>query len=164
MPGIFLFLATIDDLYTRKVHNKLLLLFLALTFLYLSFIYENPIGQWRSGLLALLAVTVLTLPFAYFRILGAGDMKLLMVVSLFLNPAEVLSLLYFTLLWAGLFIIILSLSKWGLGIISSRVLQFFYLKNFQVDNKHTIPFTVPIFFAWLTFISQSGNLYIASLT
>ncbi|MGN0361587.1 MAG: prepilin peptidase [Bilifractor sp.] len=63
----------------------------------------SGIRDYRSGLLSALLPFLLLFPFFLFRMIGAGDIKLLMLVGFFMNPREILECLFLSFLFAAIY-------------------------------------------------------------
>src|SRR5687768_9071403 len=80
IPSLILLAGVVDDLRSRKVHNELVLVALALAVISCVWIGGGA-GLW-TGLLGLGAAVLMTLPLVLFGILGAGDLKLFMAFGM----------------------------------------------------------------------------------
>ncbi len=96
---IFLSAAAVTDLFTRKIPNLLILLFL-----FPGGFLLGPVFLGR-----LLLITLLFYPLTRFRLLGAGDVKLLSVAAGYFGMNRFLLFLFAALLSAALPSVILLL-------------------------------------------------------
>lgn len=137
------------DIKTAKVKNWFVLTVagFAVVAAYLSG-EGTALGQ---GGLAFLAALGLSLPLVLTRVLGAGDMKILMACSLCWDPMMVLDVLFWSIFWgAGLGLLRAILDGKGLSLIKN-VCGIFYppwKKEEQAFSR--IPFTVAFLMAWLS--------------
>lgn len=96
--------AALSDLKEEKIPNRWVLtgLLLSLTGQIL-FCRE---GRWHPEFLSALIPFLLLIPFYLFRMIGAGDIKLLMVTGIFMKPGQMLQLLLFTFLPAAVYAVL----------------------------------------------------------
>ena len=155
IPSIILIIGVVDDIYFRKFHNWL---FLSLFTLALCFsVFFNGLDGITKGMYAVGLVLAITLPLVLLGIIGAGDMKLLMVFAIATNAHAVFNVIVISFLWGGFM---------GLMyvVISGQLIKFLYnLKGlifYQIkpikSSLHVIPYTIPLFLAWLTHISLTS--------
>ena len=146
-----------DDLRSRKIHNKLILILLPLALMG-TFLLKGVSGVLTGGISALLAL-VMSIPLNLAKIIGGGDLKLLVVFSFTVTWMEAgLSLLY-ALPWA----LLLGMFKIALDKkLRDFIANLMVLVKFQkpvVSTLHTIPFSLALFFGWLTCVSlKKGGL------
>ncbi|MBE8221289.1 MAG: hypothetical protein HAW60_01010 [Bdellovibrionales bacterium] len=147
LSGGILLLAVIDDLASRKIHNKLLLILLPITLGLLAWNLKSGFLEHLagSGIAVLLSVAVV-LPFVLSKILGAGDLKLLMLLALVLKPQILFQVFLFSFVWASLLGIIQIIVSGQLSSLAANLMDFKKLKNNK--NLHSIPFSVALFFSW----------------
>ena len=96
--------AALSDLKEEKIPNRWVLtgLLLSLTGQIL-FCRES---RWHPEFLSALVPFLLLIPFYLFRLIGAGDIKLLMVTGIFMKPGQMLLLLLFTFLPAAVYAVL----------------------------------------------------------
>ena len=96
--------AALSDLKEEKIPNRWVLtgLLLSLTGQIL-FCRES---RWHPEFLSALIPFLLLIPFYLFRMIGAGDIKLLMVTGIFMKPGQMLLLLLFTFLPAAVYAVL----------------------------------------------------------
>ena len=94
-------LAVLADLATYKIPNALTLTTLAGTFL-LSLLFSGPPGLVHSVSLAAMAMAIL-FPFYLIKALGAGDIKLFMIISAASSMHIFLAILLSTLLLSAVY-------------------------------------------------------------
>jgi prepilin peptidase CpaA len=151
IPSIILFVAMITDLRERKIYNKwiLIALFLAVGSSYYFYSYDGI----QQGALAAGIALLLTLPLVLIGALGAGDMKLLFAFGLATTYQTVFSIMLLSFVWAAILGIVLAVYK---GRVGHLMMNTFRLATNPAERKELdlqkIPYTVPIFLAWLTFI------------
>ena len=154
LPGLILLVACIDDLRSRKIHNKLILFLLPLVLLAVAL--TGGLTALKAGLLSALVACVIGIPLTLARAFGGGDLKLLFLLALTLNWMDFLTIFIYSLFWA----LILGLAK----IILDKKLKDFLMNIFFMFRLrtakglqfHTLPFSIALFTAWLSFVSLKG--------
>jgi len=148
--------AIVTDLRTRRVPNRLLLAAFGF-FLVIGVALDGVSGLWPM-VAALTAGVVCAMPLYLIRAVGAGDVKLIFVISL-LTPWDILmTSVVASLAWGALLGVSKALfSKQGLMLVSN-------LKGILQGRAPAqatmvqIPFTVALFFGFLTATSlHSGG-------
>jgi prepilin peptidase CpaA len=151
IPTIILLVAMITDLRERKIYNKwiLLAIFLAIGNSFYFYSYDGL----QQGALAAGIALLLTLPLVLIGALGAGDMKLMFAFGLATTYQTVFAIMLLSFIWAALLGILLAIYK---GRMKHLLMNTFRLATSPTERKdldlQTIPYTVPIFFSWITFI------------
>ena len=151
LTGIVLLAGLIDDLRSRKIHNKLII---ALTAVILTFIL---ITKGFYGLLAALpgfaAALVICLPLNLMKVIGGGDLKLFMAAGLTMSAYETALVFLYAMPWAlllglGKMAFDKSFKTFGENLMSIALLQ-------KPDPKklHAIPFSASLFFGWLSLLT-----------
>ena len=158
LTGVILLAGVADDLRSRKIHNTLILVLLAVAVAGV-FLIKGLSGLLVGGMAGCLALTV-GIPLYMAKIMGGGDLKLLFVFSLTVTWLSAGMSLMYSFPWAlllGLFKIILA------GQLRDFLFNLFFLVKFQkpdFSSLHTIPFSLSLFLGWLTFISlKLGGLW-----
>ena len=146
----FLAIAVTDDLCFRKFHNWLFITLSLIGFLMIGFeilplsFYQATTGFLVGGLLML--------PLVLTGVVGAGDMKFFMCFGVIMGMTSLFEIFVFSLFWGALIGVLQTLFS---GHVKSLVQN---LKLMRLKIKpmtlHKIPYTVAIFFGWLTL--QSG--------
>src|SRR5271170_5003583 len=80
--------ASIDDVRTRHVHNKLLACFAVVAFAVILFF--SGLNGLTNACLGLFVGFVFYLPMAWFGIVGGGDLKLLAIIGILAGPTATL--------------------------------------------------------------------------
>ena len=155
VSGLILVVSCVDDLRSRKIHNKLILFLFP--FALLSILLLGGVEALKAGLISALIALIMGIPLTLFRIIGGGDFKLLVVFALTLNWSDFLKVFIYSLPWAlllGLFKVILD-KKFKDFLFN--VVFLFKQRNAQGLQLHTIPFSIVLLFAWLSFLSLQGR-------
>ena len=158
-PGIAM---CMDFIMERVVNEFIIVLFLA------GFwwqIRQNGILGGLSGVMGFLFPCILLLPLFYFRMLGAGDIKLFSGLGIFLGIPDVFKLILCSLILGGLLSFAFLISCGNLKerfsyffnyvykYSQSKVLYPYMKKGNQPENFH---FTVPIFLSVMLYV---GGFY-----
>lgn len=145
---LLLAVAMWEDLRSRKVPNQLLLVGLSLI-LVLIVLTQGFGGLVNSGL-SFLTACVVVLPLYFLRVMGGGDVKLFVVISLLFSWQQVLLALFAAMIWGsllGIFQVILQgqIMKFlhNLMALAQRV-------KLPAESTHKMPFTVALFFGFAT--------------
>jgi len=167
-----LLVAAIDDLRSKKIHNKLILILLPIafigSFLTSSLMAENEgismalgLEGLKEGLISGLVALIIAVPLNRARFIGGGDLKLLAVFALTVDWIGFCYSFFYALPWAvllGLFKIVLDKN---LKHFVSNVFAIMSFKGSQIDFKqlHTIPFSLSFLFGWLSYVSLKIKWY-----
>ena len=171
LSGLILLPALVDDLRSRKIHNKLIIVLFA--FALSSTLALGALSTWQAGgglsalpagvfsalftgLLSAFLALILGVPLSLGSVIGGGDLKLLVVFALTTSWPVFIKILFFSFPWAlllGVFKIILD------GKLKEFCFNIYFLfRHRQIKGLkfHTIPFSVALFMAWLTALSLHG--------
>ena len=155
LPGVILLVACVDDLKTKKIHNKLILILLPVVLMAVFFL-QGIEGLQRGGFSALLAC-LLGVPLALMRVIGGGDLKLLILFALTMSWSGLLNSLFYSFPWAfllGFFKIILD------GKVKdflSNLLCLFKRRTAKGLKLHSLPFSFSLFLGWLSFLTLKAK-------
>lgn len=154
IQSTILLAGVVDDLKTRKVHNWLVLV-LVIFALSTTLYFYGLEGLKLSALSALVALG-LSLPLTLSHIMGAGDMKLLIAFSFASAPMTVVWVFIYSFIWGALLgLIRVLISKEGKQLLQNT-LSILTRKEVEKTKLHKIPFTIALFFGWLTQLSLNG--------
>lgn len=156
VPTLVLIAGIINDLKSRKVRNFLVLLLLITSLANVYFFAGWEGFKW--GGLSLLVALGSCLPLVLTRIMGAGDMKLLMAFSVGVSPISVFLVLIYSFVWGALLGILQAVLKGdGMNLLNNTLAIVTGGKKAVSEEKlHRIPYTVALFFGWLTQLSLTG--------
>lgn len=148
VPSLILLTGVVEDLRARKVRNTVVL-----TCLVIAVISSFFTSSMMAGLLGMAAAFGLFVPLVALRILGAGDLKLMMAFGMATNWETVLAVALYSLLWGAM-----------LGLVRAIIAgQFLYLVKNTLrlttgdlkpgsSELQLIPYTVALAFGWLSHI------------
>jgi prepilin peptidase CpaA len=113
LPALFAAIAGFTDWRSRRIPN-----WLTIGGLVLGILVNSATRGWpgtKDSLLGAALGLALLLPFVLMRSLGAGDWKLVGALGAFLGPSRLITVLFATVLVAGLMAVILVIWKRRLG-------------------------------------------------
>lgn len=166
LAGLILLAGVADDLRSRKIHNKLIMVLwtLALAFVALSptlplsppgDILTGPAGLLPAFGRALLAL-IFTVPLVFLKVMGGGDMKLFVVLSLLLSFGNMFWVLVLSLGWAALLGLIKAVLDKKSLLLAFNIWNLLKWQQVSSDELNTFPFSVGLLLAYLTVISQEA--------
>ena len=140
-----------DDLRSRKIHNKLILILLAAGGA--GVLLLKGVSGALAGLLSALTAGVLGTPLYVSKIIGGGDLKLLVVFSFTVTWMEAGMSLIYSLPWALLLgVFKIALDK-KLRVFLANLFLITKLQKPDFSTLHTIPFSLGLLLGWLTCVS-----------
>lgn len=148
---VLLAIASIFDIFSRKVPNLLILLGLSVG-IFLNAFYSSDLGFTQSVYGGFLGFLLFFYPF-YKGHLGAGDVKLFAMAGVFIGPYLTLWAFVFVILCGGFFSLISLIVRLGLR----------HLKDYSLIKsvfKLGMPYAVPIFFGTLMAVINLQGLRI----
>jgi prepilin peptidase CpaA len=151
VPSIILIGAVLTDLRTKKIFNWYIVV--AALFALLNSYYFLGMEGLKAGLLGAGLALVMTLPLFLARILGGGDLKLLVAFGFATSYLTVLNVLVGSFICAALIGIIYSIINGTFKILILNTLAI--LKGEKPENIsfHRLPYSVAIFMAWVTYLT-----------
>ena len=158
LPSLILFAGLVDDLRSQKVHNWLVLSAMAVAVVGTFFL--GGVDGLKDGLMGGGLAIAFMLPMVLIGMVGAGDMKLMMAFGLSTNATIVLWVIVYSFIWGALLGLVRALlQKEGWNLLKNSF-ALITGKPRQELKLHKIPFTVALFFGWLTQVSleASGGL------
>lgn len=156
VPTFILIAGIVNDLKSRKVRNYLVLLLAAISIA--NAFYFSGIEGLKWGGLSFVVALGCCLPLVLAKILGAGDMKLLAAFAFSVSPMSTFLVLIYSFIWGAILGVAKAiLSNEGLNLLMNT-LQIAKGGKDAVKNSelHKIPYTVALFFGWLTQLSLTG--------
>jgi len=143
--------AVFFDLRSRKVPNYFVIIgFFTIAATFLS-VYDSSWDQLRSHLLSLFIVFIVGFLMWQFRVLGAGDVKVLAIVAFSLTWQSGLEFFFYSLVWGSVLgVISLVLEKGRVVLINKFNLNSIMTIRSLSIADHRIPFTVAILFGVLS--------------
>jgi prepilin peptidase CpaA len=151
IPTLILIAGVVDDLRSRKVHNKLVLALAGFAAL-AAFAMWGWHGLLYSLIAALTAIA-LCVPLVMTGVMGAGDMKLLMAFAIVSSWNSVLWVLVYSLVWGGLLGVFSAVLRGQARLLLASTMSVALFRKQSQFPLHKIPYTIAIFFGWLTELS-----------
>lgn len=162
--------ALVSDLRHQRIPNQLCLLALIL-----GISLQTVFGQWQGLVTAFYGAglaLVLLLPTFYFRILGAGDVKLMVGVGALLGPKLLLWSLAYGIIFGAITSVLLATVKVGWSGIKATAIRYYHCivlrQYFTPDNNEAaaqrVPYAPALALGWLWacyFDPQVSTLYAA---
>jgi prepilin peptidase CpaA len=149
-PTMILLGALITDVRTHKIPNKWILISIAIA-LFSSYYFYSFEGLKQGALASGLAI-ILTLPFVMIGALGAGDLKLLFVFGLATTYQTVFSVVMLSFLWGALLGVAWAIREKKFKKLISNTFKIISVKPHDKTELMKIPYTIAIFFAWMTYL------------
>ena len=138
----------VDDLRSKKIHNWLILVLLAVACLcVLGFQGLQGVFPALGKLVVALGISV---PLVLMKVIGGGDMKLYAVLALVLLPKSLIMSLVFAFFWGALLGVIKVILDKKTGLMYANFLALIKLKKPNADALHAFPFSVSLFLGWLS--------------
>ncbi|RTR33362.1 A24 family peptidase [Shewanella atlantica] len=165
LAGLFFIAAISIDLYKEKIPNKLSLLAI-----FCGFAINGYYAQLDGVLMASVGfglAFILLFPTFIFRVLGAGDIKLMMGIGALMGPDLLLSsLLYGIIAGAGTSLVLI-IWKTGLSGLSKTVKRYwdcFYLRSYfkpAADEAagQRVPYAPALAIGWLWACSLDPDVF-----
>ena len=148
LPALILISAMVDDLRSKKIHNVLILILLAITVLSVL-IFQGFSGLLPSFLRLLMALAI-AVPLVLLKVIGGGDMKLYGVLALVLPPRILFLSLVCAFFWGAILGIIKVVLDKKVGLIYMNLLSLLKFKKPSSDTLHNFPFSISLFLGWLS--------------
>lgn len=139
------------DLVTAKFPNKFFLIFTAFNFV--LFIFLHGLSGLSVSVMSFGVAIILLAPIYFTKILGGGDVKLILAISPLLLMDEFITFLLMSFLWAGVFGLMKALLGGNLRSLLANTL--FTAKKIRVAEE-SLPFTVGILLGWCSYKSILG--------
>ncbi len=158
-PSIVLMVAVVFDLFYKKFPNYLFITFFIIAFCSQVYVSGLAVGLGAS-LASLVTMSALGLVLCYIGALGAGDVKLLFVLSIFI-PGKIIDVLILSIIWGGILGLVSALFHGKLKqlVLNMKNLIIYNVKP-EKQNLSFIPYTVCFFLAFIThsFLDHRGVL------
>lgn len=146
-----LVLAVYLDLTTAKFPNKYFLIFLVFNFI--LFTVLHGLSSLSVSTMTFGVAILLLAPIYFTKILGGGDVKLILAISPALLMDEFISFLLMSFLWAGVFGLVKALLG---GNLRALLVNTIFTAKKITTAEERIPFTVGILLGWCSYKSVLG--------
>lgn len=170
-PTCILLVGALDDLRSRKIHNRLILILaaFALVFVFCFQINWNIedlrqknqllifafLSQFlMAGVLPVIGKSILALglsvPLVLMKVIGGGDMKLYIVLSFISSPRLLFFSLIFAIVWGGILGLIKSCLDKKFQAVLVNLWLLIQFKRPVSEKLTAFPFSVSLLIGWLT--------------
>ena len=146
----------VDDLRSRKVHNWLFLACAAVALVVVAVF--GGVGAVPMALLGFVAGIGVLLPLVLLKVIGAGDMKLLAAFGIAAGAQAVITVALYSLVWGAFFGLMQVVINGQIKQVISNMFSIVVMRERQGLTLHKIPFTIALFFGWLSHLVLSGVL------
>jgi prepilin peptidase CpaA len=153
---LILTVGVVDDLRSRKIHNPLVLALAAV-----ALVVAAALGGWSGLAQALISFVLaagLMLPLFYLRILGGGDIKLMLAAALVMSTLAVAETVIFSVAWGALLGICLAVTHGTFLKLLRSTAQVATRHSVPEDTLHRMPFSVALLLGWLSHVAYGGLL------
>jgi Flp pilus assembly protein protease CpaA len=151
VPTALLIIAAVMDLRFGKFPNRLFITSALIGLVWLSF--RTDLRVFMMSVVYSIMFFVVLAPLVYFKVFGAGDVKLLTALSLFITVPVSATVLVYSLFWGLLIGLLKILLSGDLKTFS----QSFLLRTKQVKSQK-IPYAVAILLGWFSFLTVGDIL------
>lgn len=156
LPTLILLMGIVTDLKSRKIPNKLNLI-LYLTSLLYVFIYAGFQGLF-TGIISSLIICALMFPLVAAKIVGAGDLKLMLPFAVCIQYGTVFWVLIYALFWGAILGVVRVIIQGQAKSFFQNMIMITTARKNQDLKLHTIPFSIALLFGWLSYLVISGAL------
>lgn len=147
VPTLILIVGVVDDLRSKKIHNKLVLVLLALAAIY-QFVSFGSAGL-TNGLLGSGLAFLIFVPMVLSRMLGGGDMKLMLAFGMSTYWSNVLWTSIYSVIWAAVFGIIYAITHKQLTAVVLNTVELAKMNKSAREHTLKIPYSIALFMGWL---------------
>ncbi len=155
IPSLILLAGVVDDIFTKKVHNKM---FVACVVVATAFcLLQGGVGQLGLGVLSMLTAFVVITPMVLLKVIGAGDLKIMLAFGLASSWQDVLGVVFFSLIWAGVFGLVKATLDGKLVLVFKNVGAMVAKRPVDTLTLNRIPYTVPLFFGWMSVLVNESR-------
>lgn len=156
LATLLLLAGVVNDLRSRKVSNKLVVAGL-IAGLVLMMATQGFHGFLLAGF-SFGTAFIAVLPIYLMRILGGGDIKLFLAVSVLLGWKAVLITLFTSFIWGSILGVVQVILKGEGKAFATNMMALANRAKLSETQVHKIPYTVALFFGFLTSLVWSGGL------
>lgn len=150
IPTSLLIIAAAMDLKSGKFPNSVFIASALMGLVWLGF--NTELKEFMLSLTYSILFFIALAPLVYFKVFGAGDIKLLTSFSLFVTVPVAATVLVYSLFWG----LLIGMIKIVLSGDLKNFAQSFALRTSQV-NSQRIPYAVAILLGWCSFL-VAGDL------
>ncbi len=156
LPGAILIAGVVNDLVSRKYKNWLFLTSLAISIIVVFAL--DGVNGLLVGLSGFATACAIGIPLVIFKIMGAGDLKLLAVFGFATNWGITLEVALYAFVWGALLGLMRALfDKQGLQVFKNVYNVVIYRVKLPESEMHMIPYTVAILIGWITHLALNNK-------
>jgi len=153
-PTLLLAVGLSDDLHRKKVSNKLIILLMGITLVYVLVYFGLP--GIKQALLAGVCAFILTFPLFLARILGGGDVKLFFIFAFAtLSPTAALWTLIFSVICGSVLGLLQIIFAGELKSLLNNLFGIITFNKVEGIKLHSIPYTAALLLGWMTYVTFS---------
>lgn len=149
VPSLILIGAVITDLRTKKVFNWFVVVSFFLALANSTYFFGATEGL-KLGLLGAGMGLVMTLPLFMARVLGGGDVKLIIALGAATSYSTIMNVVFGSFVWAALIGVIYATLNGTVKILALNTLAVLKGQKPEPVQLHHLPFSVALFFAWIS--------------
>lgn len=153
VPSVILLIGLVDDLKSRKIHNKLVLACLVFAIISRATLHYPDFSILLIGLYASLLAILLNLPLVLAKIIGAGDMKLMVAFGMASNMNAVFQVTLISIVWGALLGVLRAILSGEGKKLFAGTFSVLLGNKLTTEQTHKIPYSVALFFGWLTYLA-----------
>lgn len=151
VPTLILAVGVYEDIRTQKVRNQVVIACAVAALIQVLLV--DGVSGIPASLLSLFGAFLVCFPLAFFKIIGAGDVKLFMAFAIAVDFPSVIFVGVASLFWAAGLGILQALFKGDLKKLLSNTFHIGSARTVSTIDLHRIPYTVALFMAWLTHLT-----------
>lgn len=151
ISGVILIAGVVDDLRSKKIHNHLILFFIPLALLSVL-IFKGSSSLLSMSLVSGLVSLLISIPLYSLRMIGGGDVKLYLAVSLTWGLNTTILSFVYALPISVVFGLLRTLFKGEIKQFGVNILHLIRLKKVDHQKTQTFPFSAALFLGWLTYL------------
>ena len=146
----------VNDLRSKKVRNQIVIVGFVVGITYVIAV-QGFSGLMMSAL-SFLTAAVAILPLYLMRVLGGGDVKLLLAASVLMDWKSVLITIFASMIWGSLLGIFQVILKGQGKAFAHNMLALAHRAKLKETSVHKMPFTVALLFGYLSSLVWMGGI------
>lgn len=156
LAALLLLAGVVNDLRSRQVRNQIVIVGFVVGLVFM--ISTQGFTGLMVATLSVLTAAAAVLPLYLMRVLGGGDVKLYLSVSVLLGWQSALITLIGSIIWGSILGITQVLLKGQGKAFAHNMMALANRAKLQETQVHKIPFTVALLFGFLTSMVWMGGL------
>jgi prepilin peptidase CpaA len=155
-PTILLLVSAYEDFKSRKIKNKTLIVLGALSIVFAIFAFDRE--MLFDGLGGVGLAFLLLMPLYILRAIGAGDVKLSIILGFLVGSFDFLNIFIFALICGCLIGFIKIVIDKKLSLFFKNILHILTNKSKKNLDLQHIPFAVALLAGWVCHLLQQGRI------